>query len=126
MLICNDVQSSIRFYVDVLGFRVVGRMDDVGNSGWASLESGSTSLMLTSPSYYPPPKRRGSNPLTDTLQYFYTDDVLSLKHRIESKGVRVSDCVVRFYGMKEIEVHDPDGRILIFGQDTDESPTPER
>lgn len=125
MLICNDVQKSIQFYVDVLGFRVTGRMDDVGNTGWASLDNGTISLMLASPSYYSAPQQQGSEPLTDTLHYFYTDDVVSLKYLIETKGVQVSNCVVRFYGMKEIEVQDPDGRLLIFGQDTDEPPTPE-
>ena len=34
MLICDDVQQSIRFYTDVLGFTVTGRMDDIGKSGW--------------------------------------------------------------------------------------------
>jgi catechol 2,3-dioxygenase-like lactoylglutathione lyase family enzyme len=37
MLICDDVQDAIRFYCEVLGFQVGGRMDDLDKSGWASL-----------------------------------------------------------------------------------------
>lgn len=50
MLMCEDVQASIRFYTAVLGFEVRGRMDDVGTTGFASLRNGKTALMLASPS----------------------------------------------------------------------------
>ena len=107
MLICNDVQKSIRFYVDILGFTVAGRMDDVGTSGWASLDKGRVKLMLASPSYLNAPQQNGNEPLTDTLYYFHTENVVSLKAYIESKGVEVSDFKVRFYEKKEIEILDP-------------------
>ena len=29
MLICDDVQASIRFYTEILGFTVTDRMDDL-------------------------------------------------------------------------------------------------
>ena len=45
MLICDDTQESIRFYTEVLGFTVTGRMDDVGKSGWASLNQGAEHAM---------------------------------------------------------------------------------
>ncbi len=37
MLLCEDVPASVAFYVDVLGFAVREKLDDVGRSGWASL-----------------------------------------------------------------------------------------
>ncbi|MYD43408.1 MAG: VOC family protein, partial [Gammaproteobacteria bacterium] len=49
MLICNDTQVSIRFYCDVLGFEIIDRMDDVGLTGWASLQRGANRIMLSSP-----------------------------------------------------------------------------
>ena len=42
-----------------------------------------------------------------------------------AKGHEVSDLAVRFYGMKEFELLDPDGHVLVFGQETDEPVTPE-
>ena len=124
MMICHDVQEAIRFYCDVLEFQVQGRMDDVGTSGWASLKRGEVELMLASPSYLPAPRPTNGR-LSEVLFYFYTDDVMSLRAHIVSKGYPVSDFAVRFYQMKEIEMTDPEGHLLIFGQDTDEPPTPE-
>ena len=124
MMICKDVQAAIDFYCDVLDFSVTGRMDDVGKSGWASLERGHVSIMLASPSYIPEPRKTDGR-LSEVLFYFYTEDVVELRQNIVSKGYPVSDFAVRFYQMKEIELTDPEGHVLIFGQDTDEPPTPE-
>jgi uncharacterized glyoxalase superfamily protein PhnB len=99
-------------------------MDDIGTSGWASLERGAIRLMLASPSYIPTPKPNEGQ-LSEVLFYFYTDDVVGLRDHITECGHPVSDFAVRFYQMKEIELTDPEGHILIFGQDTDEPPTPE-
>ncbi len=124
MMICKDVQATIEFYRDVLGFEVRERMDDVGTSGWASLERGAVRLMLASPSYIPAPKPLEGQ-LSEVLFYFYTDDVVGLRDHIVQRDYPVSDFAVRFYQMKEIELTDPEGHVLIFGQDTDEPPTPE-
>ena len=59
MLICDDVQKSIEFYTNVLGFSVTNRMDTVGRTGWASLSNGGTRLMLASPDYIPEPQKSG-------------------------------------------------------------------
>ncbi len=124
MMNCRDVQAAIQFYCDVLEFQVQGRMDDVGTSGWASLKREKVELMLASPSYLPTPNPTDGR-LSEVLFYFYTDDVASLREHIVRKGYPVSDFAVRFYQMKEIELTDPEGHVLIFGQDTDEPPTPE-
>ena len=125
MLVCNDVRRSLEFYTQQLGFQTVAFDKSIGTSGFATIEMGQIRLMLTSPSYYKAPKAQPNEPLTDTIYYFYTEDVVELKRTLTANGVPSTDFKVRFYGLKEIEVIDPDGRILIFGQDTDEPPTPE-
>ena len=123
MLICDDVQKSIRFYSDVLGFRLTNRMDDVGPSGWASLNHGTIQLMLASPHQAPAPvKVDGRYP--QVCFYFYPEDVEALRASILNQGHAASELVVRFYGMKEFEMLDPSGHVLVFGQETDEPPTP--
>ena len=124
MMICRDVQKSIAFYTEILEFEIRDRMDDVGRTGWAHLERPGAKLMLASPSYIPEPKPVNGR-LSEVSFYFYTRDVVGLHDHIEDAGYPVSDYAVRFYRMKEIEVVDPDGHVLIFGQDTDEPPTPE-
>ena len=124
ILICEDVQRSIAFYCEVLDFKIVNRMDDVGKTGWASLVNGSAQIMLGSATYLPEPKKTdGKYP--QVQYYFYSEDVEALRRAIAEKNYPVSELAVRFYGMKEFELTDPDGHMLIFGQETDESPTPE-
>ena len=125
MLICDDTQESIRFYTEVLGFGVSGRMDDVGKTGWASLNQGKTQIMLASPDYFPTAvKVDGRYP--QMVLYFYPDDVEQLHQSVAENGWESTDLIVRFYGMKEFEVIDPSGHILVFGQETDDEPTLEK
>ena len=120
MLICDDVQESIRFYTDVLGFTVTGRMDDVGKSGWASLNHGAVQLMLAS--HGPEPvKVDGTYP--QVIFYLYPEDVMALRESIVAKGYPAGDLRVTFYGMKEFELIDPSGHCLLFGQETSEECT---
>jgi len=124
ILICEDVQKSIDFYCRILDFEVADRMDDVGKTGWASLRNGRVRLMLGSPTYLPEPKKTdGKYP--QAVYYFYPEDVAALRDSIIAKNEEVSELQVRFYGMKEFEMLDPDGHMLLFGQDTDETPAPE-
>ena len=125
MLVCNDVKQSYDFYTNMLGFEGVDFDPSIGLTGFATIEFGSIRLMLTSPSYYQAPSAQDGKPLTDTIYYYYTDDVIGLKRQFDDRGIETSDLKVRFYGLKELEIQDPDGRLLIFGEDTDEPPTPE-
>ena len=122
MLICDDVQQSIRFYTDALGFTVANRMDDVGKSGWASLNHGPVQIMLASPDHGPPPHKVDGQ-YSQAIYYFYPEDVVALRDSIVGKGHAVSDLRVSFYGMKEFDMLDPSGHILWFGQETDETST---
>ena len=115
ILICDDVQVSIDFYVDVLGFSVVDRMDTIGKTGWASLSNGGVSLMLASPSYIPEPKKSEGR-YSQAIYYFYPDDVAGLHAELRQRGLAVTDLTARFYGMREFEMLDPSGHVLLFGQ----------
>ena len=121
MLMCADVQASIRFYTDVLGFEVTGRDDDVGASGFASLANGRARLMLASGTYVPKAaKVDGSYPQSN--YYFYIDNAEGLRQAVLDRGWQATACVKRFYGLLEFEVVDPEGHVLLFGQDLLEAP----
>ena len=124
ILICRDVQSTLRFYTEILDFEINGRMDDIGRTGWASIERNGVRLMLASPSYIKEPTPEDGR-LSEALYYFYTDDVEAIHARLVEAKLSPTDFAVRFYQMKEIEVTDPEGHVLVFGQETNEPPTPE-
>lgn len=116
MLLCKDVQASIAFYRDVLGLEVADRMDDVGRSGWASLREGRVHLMLASPTYVPEAPRAGDR-FTQAMYYFFVQDAAALRARVLERGGQPSPLEQRFYDMLEFELVDPDGHVLVFGQD---------
>lgn len=120
MLICDDVQESIKFYSNVLGFSVIDRMDTVGTSGWASLNCGTIQLMLASPDYIPEPKKSEGR-YSQAMYYFYPEDVEALHSQIRQHGYEVSELQARFYGMKEFEMLDPSGHVLVFGQESNKT-----
>ncbi len=116
LLMCDDVPAQIRFYTEVLGFTVVDRMDDVGASGFASLESGGAAIMLASPTYVPKAPRVGDR-YPQSAYYIYVRDVEALRRRVVEAGRPATECVDRFYGLREFEVVDPEGHVLLFGQE---------
>ena len=122
MVSCDDVQDSIAFYTENLGFSVSDRMDTVGKSGWASIRNGSVQLMLASPDYIPQPQKSEGR-YSQAMYYFYPEDVQSLHADLQQRGLSVSELTARFYGMTEFEMLDPSGHVLVFGQETDEIKT---
>jgi uncharacterized glyoxalase superfamily protein PhnB len=120
MLMCDDVQESIRFYTEELGFTVTSRADDVGRSGWASLSHGPVKLMLAS--YGPQPVTvNGRYP--QVIFYLYARDVAGLRESVIARGYPAGDLRVTSYGMKEFELIDPSGHWLLIGEETDEACT---
>ena len=117
MLICSDVQASIKFYNDAFGLEVASRMDDVGKSGWAMLHKDGIKLMLASPHYFPEmPKVQDR--YFQAQYYFYTDELDALRERVIAAGFEPTGIVEQPYEMREFEMPDPDGHLLIFGQDS--------
>ena len=116
LLMCADVQASIRFYTDILGFEVTGRDDDVGATGFAAMANGRGRVMLASGSYVPQAaKVDGRYPQAN--YYFYVKDAEALRRAVVGRGGEATECVKRFYGLLEFEVVDPDGHVLLFGED---------
>ena len=77
--------------------------------------------MLASSTYIPlAPRIDGRHP--QALHYVYVDDVAALHRSVTETGWPATDLVVRFYGMQEFETTDPAGHVLVFGEDTDETP----
>ena len=112
-----DVQRSIDFYQETLGFEVMNTYAPEGKLCWAMVKSGDTRLMFS----LSEPGRKEK----DVLLYFYPDNVVELHFVLRSRGHRVSGLRVTFYGMKEFDFADPDGYPMTFGEHTHDPPTEE-
>jgi uncharacterized glyoxalase superfamily protein PhnB len=110
------MDSTIRFYCDVLGFACVNRME-----GWAALQLDQAEVMISLPNEHVP----FDKPLLTGSLYFNTDDVDALWIRIKDRATAVYPLENFFYGMREFAIYDNNGYMLQFGQEiTDPSQIP--
>ena len=128
MLSVADVDRSLAFYVDKLGFTQTGRMaHDDGPAFWANVQRDGQHIMLHAGHDHDAegndiPLQRAPDSHRDSTLYLYIDDVAALHAELSARGVEAPEPKVMFYGLKETHVVDPDGFYLLFGEPTDEAP----
>ena len=122
MLNVADIDASLEYYRDTLGFEVVSDPAAVKDWRWATIRSGKTELMLSESRHGADPPAIG-DPHQDTdwpvIFYFYPDDVVALYAHVIACGLEPTALAVTHYGMREFSLTDPDGHVLSFGQDAD-------
>ena len=109
----SDIQRSVRFYVDVLGFREPRMWGDP--PGFAKPDRDGFIVMLNQgdPEYVKP---NGLNDCWDA--YFWCDGVVEFFESIKDRCDVVHGPEEReLYGMREIGIRDPDGYMLVFAED---------
>jgi catechol 2,3-dioxygenase-like lactoylglutathione lyase family enzyme len=127
MLNVEDVERSVAFYQEVLGFELGCPEERIREWRWASLRKNGANLMLAEmggPGLSAPRQGQPPEDAWPAEFYFYIKGVEAFHAVLREKGQSVSGLQVTFYGMKEFRLHDPDGHRLCFGEDTEE-PAPE-
>ena len=117
-LIVADVERSIAFYRDVLGFTVETTVPDASPYVFAILRSGSVEVFLNSPGpafeEYPVLKDR---PIGGTLTLFI--HITGIQAAYESLKTRVTVVMPlekKWYGPTEFACTDPDGYVITFAE----------
>ena len=115
----SDMEASVRFYVDGLGFRITNRWVVDGKLRWCWLENGSAALMLQQFSRendlsWRPAEKVG----VGVSVCFICRDALALYHEFVSRGVAAGRPFVG-NNMWVTSVSDPDGYRLEFESPTD-------
>ena len=112
LLLVADIERSLAFYCDQLGFTLTNRHDPNGKLAWCMLAMEGARIML---------EQADADRLSglaqgraDIVLYFLCEDVDALHERFANNGVDVRPPKVAFYGMKQLEIRDPDGRFLCF------------
>ena len=105
MLQTSDMDRTIAWYGDVLGFRCVRRMGDE----WCRLEQDGVSLMFMKNDHV-------GTPQATATQYIYVDDVNALWETLKDRVAAEWGPEVMPYGMREFAIKDPDGYYLSFGE----------
>lgn len=116
MLESDDMEKTIRFYTETLGFQVFNVMKEEGKAYWCNLHRDDAEIMFTSRNVHSASKRAT---FTGVL-YFYPDDVDALWKELKDQ-VKVEWEPQDFgYGMYDFAIRDNNDFILAFGQTVEE------
>ena len=120
----TDMESSLRFYVDGLGFKmkhqwVPDRDEDYPADGkirWCWLELGQAAIMLQE---FLPQRRPKETPGTGVSVSFMCEDALALYREFKARGVQPRKRPFVGNRLWVVPVTDPDGYCLEFASPTD-------
>ena len=107
----EDMQESIRFYTEILGFSCINFNKDWQ---WATLQKSEIEIMLSKPNAYV----KLDKMVFSGSFYFEVDDVETLWHQLKDKVNIVYNLETFDWGMKEFALTDNNGYILQFGENT--------
>jgi catechol 2,3-dioxygenase-like lactoylglutathione lyase family enzyme len=100
----NDLDASVTYYVERLGFQLEWRSDPL-----ASVGRDGTSIMLS----------EGDQGHAGTWIWIAASDVDELYHELQARHARLRHPPANYpWGSRECQVSDPDGHVLRFGADT--------
>jgi lactoylglutathione lyase len=120
-LVVSNVENSIAFYRDVLGFALTATVPDGSPYVFAIVQSGSVEIFLNAPepaiAEYPAFANR---PIGGTLTlYMEVQGIKDLYKRLQPRVPIVTPLERKFYGVTEFVIQDPDGYLLTFGEHGD-------
>jgi catechol 2,3-dioxygenase-like lactoylglutathione lyase family enzyme len=113
----KDIERSIEFYRDRLGFSIEGEASNDGKTFWCRLTRGSASLMLQQADPDEAQERRGRG----VALYFICDDADVLHEEFSGRGLHLRPPTVVAYGMKQVYVPEPDGYFICFESEVEHS-----
>jgi len=117
-LVVADVERSLAFYRDVLGFSVVTTVPETAPYVFAIVASGDVQINLNAPepaiAEYP---AFAGRPIGGTLTLFIdVDDVRAAHEALQGTVSIVMPLITQWYGLTEFAFTDPDGYILTYAQ----------
>lgn len=116
LLTVQDIDRSVEFYRDQLGFSVVGNAETDGKLFWCRLERGGSCIMLQQAEEEDGPAEGRGRGIS---LYVVCDDTDAVHAELANRGLQLSPPSVAYYGMKQLFVPEPDGYSICFESPTD-------
>lgn len=117
-LMVEDISQTLKFYEDVLGFKLNRSVPDEAPYEWASVKTGDVELMFQARSSLSEdmPIFEGKA-IGGTLTLFIRiQGIQELYDRAHQQVELVQDLFETFYGMYEFSIKDPNGYVLTFAE----------
>jgi uncharacterized glyoxalase superfamily protein PhnB len=117
-LIVNKVETSLKFYREILGLETAITVPEQSPYVFGSVSNGSVEIFFndqkTVAAEYP---RLASNIGASLTLYLEVDNLQAVLDRVQKAGAKISMPVTdQFYGMKEFAFEDPDGYTITIAQ----------
>ena len=117
-----DMQKSLQFYCDILGFQLVDKAGPEDDIGWVTIKLNDVYLMLNTQyekdDRPETPDQQRFMAHTDTCLYFMCNDPDEIYEHITEKGIVAEKPKIVPYGMKQLYFLDPDGYNICFQSKT--------
>jgi lactoylglutathione lyase len=117
-LMVDNVNETVDYYRDVLGFELAMSNPEKGTFEWAMVQSGDVAFMFQTRS-----SLAGDLPLFKdvaiggSLTFFVmTDDIEGLHKAVRDKADILQDMKTTLYGMREFCIRDCNGYVLTFAE----------
>jgi len=113
-----DMPTSLKFYRDILGFKVTQDTGQGDNSGWVMIQKDNVILMLNT-AYDDDERPAAPDPThhsvhKDTYLYFQCPNPDAAYEYLKSKSISLDPPTVAYYGVRQLYLQDPDGYTLCF------------
>jgi len=119
-MMVEDVNRTIEFYRDVLGFELTANVPESGQFGWASMKLGGVEVMFQARhSLSEEIPHFEALPFGASLTYFIgVSDVKALYEKLKDRVKVVMDFRTTFYGTQEFAFLDNNGFVLMYAEQT--------
>jgi len=119
-LMVSDVEETIEYYTDILGFTLLKHIPEEGKLDWAMVKRNDVVLMFQTIKSltHNIPRLQGSKPGGGLTFYIEVDRITELHEQLSTDGVEIiSDIESTFYDTIEFSILDINGYILTFSED---------
>lgn len=117
-LVVANVERSVGFYQDVLGFQFAFGVPEESPRVFAAVQRDGLEIFFNLPDAANEdyPDLRGRTPGGALTQFIEVEGINELYEAIRQKARVIMPIKDQFYGMREFAIADPDGWILTFAQ----------
>ena len=118
-LMVNDVNETIKFYEDILGFTLLRSVPEVGQIDWAMMKKNAGVIMFQSKKSLSNDLHimQGRKPGGGTTLYIKMKGIADFFENISEKVEIVADIEHTFYDTKEFTIIDINGYVITFAED---------
>ena len=120
-LMVKNVNKSIEFYCNILGFSLIQTVPENGEPDWGMIEKDGLFIMLQKEESIKQeyPELNSQNSGGALTFYIKISNIQEFYNEIRSHMNVSHEMHKTFYGADEFAITDPDGFILVFSEDTE-------